>query len=375
MNRTTKQEPSPPLSKPQLQTQTQTSSYLPEQSLATRLIHACKAGQLSLVHTLLTKEGVNPNNDDQHEYERGHTALTISCDQGHTSIVKLLLSHGANIETKNLDRRTFNPGGRTPLFWAAGSGHTDVIKVLLSAGADPNSTEENGRLTPLAVAAVRGHEEAVSALLESEGVDLDRRGTPDGRTVLSHSAEDGQEEIVRRLIERGADPDSRDLLERTPLSWAAQRGQRQIVEILLDCEDGCKVDMNSKDGKYSIFSDSSPGERTPLSYAAAMGHEEVVVLLIKRGADVDYCDRGGWSALARAVFRGHVSTVRVLLEVGGAKPEIGYVLGYLSIMEYARGNESHRPGFVEINQLLRKWSSTKPDRNGGSVDWFWNMWK
>ena len=142
--------------------------------------------------------------------EDGHTALTIASSSGHLRIVHLLLSHGAD---PNAQTRSHH----TPLFCAAGRGHADIVALLLSSGADPNGAEENGRLTPLAVAAVRGHEEAVWALLDGggEGLDVDRKGRADGRTVLSHSAEDGQEGIVARLLDRGADLEARDTLGRT----------------------------------------------------------------------------------------------------------------------------------------------------------------
>lgn len=137
-------------------------------------------------------------------------------------------------------------------------------------------------------------------LLEWEGgVDIDRKGFSDGRTVLSHSAEDGQESIVTRLLDRGADVDSRDLRGWTPLSWAAQRGQVAIVKILL----ARGADPNSGDEKHCIFVES-PGGRTPLLYAADEGDGDVVRLLLQNGADVKRCDRGKWSALGRAVFKG-----------------------------------------------------------------------
>ncbi|ELR02431.1 hypothetical protein VC83_04307 [Pseudogymnoascus destructans] len=339
-----------------------------EEDTNTRLFRASKHGREDLVTTLLQK-GVMP---DRGQYENlGHTALTITCSKGHEGIVQLLLDHGADINAKNQD------SDRTPLFWAAGSGHASVVKLLLEAGAEPNGAEENGRTTPLAVAAVRGHEDAVWALLEWEGdgVDIDRKGFADRRTVLSHSAEDGQELIVTRLLDRGADPDSRDLRGWTPLCWAAQRGQVAIVEILL----ARGADPNSGDEKHCIFVES-PGDRTPLLYAAAEGHGDVVRLLLQNGAEVNHCDRGKWSALGRAVFNGRVEVVNVLLDDGGADPEIGGILGD-TLLKYAEmqlwGREEPRYStYVEIIGLLQKWSRKgEPVQASGVLERLYAMWR
>ncbi|KFY53360.1 hypothetical protein V496_07691 [Pseudogymnoascus sp. VKM F-4515 (FW-2607)] len=331
------------------------------------LFRASKLGQQDLVLTLL-QQGVKPDNS-QYEKTR-HTALTIACDQGHEGIAKLLLDHGADPNAKN------NSSERSPLSWAAGSGHAAVIRLLISLGAEPNGLEEDGRLTPLAVAAVRGHEDAVWALLDGGGeeIDIDRKGRANGRTVLSHSAEDGQEVIVKRLIERGAEVEQRDSRGKTPLSWAAQRGRTVTARLLL----AVGADQDSVDGKYCVFVES-PGGRTPLLYAADEGHEDVVSLLLQRGANPDLCDGGNWSPLGKAVVKGHVGVVRVLLEEGGADPGVGQIFGR-SLLEFAdqvwEPENERRSRYEEIVPLLKKWSrNMEPEPARRFWDGLYGLWR
>lgn len=79
------------------------------------------------------------------------------------------------------------------------------------------------------------------------------------------------EAVVRLLLQKGADLDSKDLYSRTPLSYAAANGCEAVVELLL----GSGAEVESMD-KY--------GE-TPLSLANENGHEAVVKLLLKKGAE------------------------------------------------------------------------------------------
>jgi ankyrin repeat protein len=62
------------------------------------------------------------------------------------------------------------------------------------------------------------------------------------------------------------DVEPKDSWERTPLSWAAEKGHEAVVKLLLTTG---KVDVDSKDS----------WGRTPLSWAAEKGHEAVVKLL------------------------------------------------------------------------------------------------
>jgi ankyrin repeat protein len=87
----------------------------------------------------------------------------------------------------------------------------------------------------------------------------------------------------------------------TPLSLAAYRGHKAVVELLLRTK---KVEVDSKDGEH----------RTPLLRAAHEGHDEVVKLLLKEGANMEAADVYGWTILHWASLSGRVEIVKLLLE-------------------------------------------------------------
>lgn len=92
--------------------------------------------------------------------------------------------------------------------------------------------ESDGNLSPLAVTAVRGHEGTVWVLSEQADINFEQRVLNNERTVLSHSAEDGQEAIVARVLCKGADSNSHDSVGRSPLFFATTQGHTMIVNIL-----------------------------------------------------------------------------------------------------------------------------------------------
>ncbi|KAK4041974.1 ankyrin repeat domain-containing protein 50 [Parachaetomium inaequale] len=125
--------------------------------------------------------------------------------------------------------------------------------------------------------------------------------------VLSHLAEQGDGFTLAVLLSSAfidVDVNFRDLLDRTPLSHAAERGHLGVAKLLLG--KGAKVD----------FSDCHLG-MSPLAHASHSGYEALVTLLLEHGADVN--SRGwlsGRSPLSYASQRGHLGIVKLLLERG-----------------------------------------------------------
>jgi hypothetical protein len=125
-----------------------------------------------------------------------------------------------------------------PIEWSAlqlsiAAENTDqLVSLLLKAGADVAWMSGDG-LTALHVAALRGKLEAVKIICGKHGGELDRRD-PWGQTPLHLAAGGGYVEVVRFLLEMGADSRCRDDKGKTPLVCAGGIGAWDCVALLAE---------------------------------------------------------------------------------------------------------------------------------------------
>ncbi len=128
--------------------------------------------------------------------------------------------------------------GRLPLLHlAAQLGHAALVHALLEARANPNvriSTPDNPRATALHLAVQAGHAGVVTALLTYPKLDLDRTDGH-GNTALGYALTTDRWDIVRLLVEAGADPNQKVNSKdgETALHFAARKGDAEAVRFLL----------------------------------------------------------------------------------------------------------------------------------------------
>ena len=134
-----------------------------------------------------------------------------------------------------------NPQGGTPLIAAAQNGHTDICGLLLAHGSDVNEVEPKTKQTALHLAAVRGHEAVVEALL-SWGAIVDPQDYQ-GMTPSYAACQEGHLACVLALLKAGASVSVLDNIGSLPIHIAAQENRVEIVRTLLDY--GCSPDMVS----------------------------------------------------------------------------------------------------------------------------------
>ena len=126
---------------------------------------------------------------------------------------------------------------------------------------------------------------------------------PAAAEEIHEAVQQGDLAKVKKLLENNPDLlEAKSENEKTPLHFAAQIGNKEIVEFLI----GKGADVNAKNIAHE----------TPLHYAAALKHKEVVDFLIARGAQLDSITSDGSTPLHYAANYGNFETVRVLVEKG-----------------------------------------------------------
>jgi ankyrin repeat protein len=122
--------------------------------------------------------------------------------------------------------------GFTPLGLAAFFQQRQVVAFLLEAGADPNLASGNAmRVRPLHSAAAGGPDVEIVRLLLDAGAEVDARQRH-GFTALHSAAQNGVLDQVQILLERGADPAALTDEGRSPLSYAEAARRPAVVERL-----------------------------------------------------------------------------------------------------------------------------------------------
>ena len=168
----------------------------------------------------------------------------------------------------------------------------------------------------------------------------------DQRMTLHQAAEDGDEEVVQRLLESGVNIDTMASDGRTALHVAAECGNDDVVSILL--ERGAYVSAASIPSG-SWHDKKFYGGRTPMHWAAAGSHLRVIELLLKHGADPGATNVTGRTPLQECIMNGSTAAAwrcSKLLIANGASIYSGDVCGYTPLHEAANC------GRVRIAELL-----------------------
>lgn len=121
----------------------------------------------------------------------GNTALHLAAEAGHAAIVRMLLQHGVNADTKG-------DFSWTALMYAIGNGHSAVAEYLLAAGANPNAADKMGQ-TPLLMAAQRRQKACAACIYRAGG----RYGDELISAVLAQNTTE-----LEQLLRNGANPNS-----------------------------------------------------------------------------------------------------------------------------------------------------------------------
>ncbi len=306
----------------------------------------------------------------------GATPLLFAARKGSLGAVRTLLAAGADVnETR--------PDGAAPLLAAVVNGHEDLVDLLLTAGADPNTEGGSTRLTvpgmrarpmPLEIRKLGYSERESEGIVQgnifgrplqaavhvanwhisdqfisvnidrlrvlrallAHGADVNGRNSMEeprwsgaryrrhmtGATAFMLAAKSADVEVLRLLLEHGADPTINTEDAITPLmaaagiSWASNQdraSEAQVLEAVRLLVEELDLDVNAV---------SDVGE-TPMHAAAYRGANSVVQYLFDRGAKLDVVALDGRTPLRVAdgveygnSFAAHPHTAALLRELG-----------------------------------------------------------
>jgi len=186
-------------------------------------------------------------------YEFDEKSFFKAAEAGDAIAVNGFLSAGINVNAKD-------ENDDTALTAAAARGDSQIIGVLLKRGADVNAKGRNN-WTALLLALEGERLEAADLLLAQPNVEL-KAETPQGMTALMLAVWHQRADVVRILLQRGADVNHQDKEGDTPVHGAAWVGNLQILQMLLDA--GANPNVKNKLGG------------TPLMWAASYGQNEEI---------------------------------------------------------------------------------------------------
>lgn len=174
----------------------------------------------------LTVDTLDPNlTPDQAQSVKNRLMHTYYYDNNVKAVEDLLANKHVAVDTP-ID------WGMNVLQLASLEGHTEMVKKALLHGADMHREDANGTF-PLYNACSHGHMEVVRALLD-EGANIDQRTSPkfDSYGALHIACDQGFADVVALLLERGASTTAKNDLGETPIETARQAGRTDIVDLL-----------------------------------------------------------------------------------------------------------------------------------------------
>lgn len=196
-----------------------------------------------------------------------NSELVSAAERGDLSAVERLLEEGASVEDRD-------DSGRMALVAAAYENHLEVARKLIEAGADVNVKDDTEQSAYLISTSEVGDDPRLLRLTLENGADVESLDSYNG-TGLIRASERGYAEIVKELLNTDIDVDHVNNLEWTALLEAIILGDggsqhTEVVRLLVDS--GADVNLADGDGV------------TPLEHARKSDYKEIVQILEDAGA-------------------------------------------------------------------------------------------
>jgi ankyrin repeat protein len=272
----------------------------------------------------------------------GETALMTAARTGSAEAVTLLLDRGANVNAKDSVR------AQTAIMWAVTEKHPDIVKLLAARGADVNAhtaiTIPKGEYVPARAGGASG-----------AGI-IRQRALPKadgGMTPLLFAVRDGNTDMVRLLLELGANLEQASGNHTSPLLISLLNGQVGLATELL--ERGANPNAADDYHRAALFAAidlrNFNHDKYPFMYRDGRDPLDLIKALLTKGADpnlrtdtvpvhglmqfdASWVNFDGQTPFIRAALSGDIEVMRLLLE-HGADPNIATAQGSTALMAAA----------------------------------------
>jgi ankyrin repeat protein len=269
----------------------------PPTSPGLRDIQHALARELGFASWALLKQHIETRAADSRPVQAPLQVLCEAAGKGDVERIKILLDEHPEL----IDERIELPGSfgkRTALHY--GVDHAPVVKLLLERGADPNIRDDGDNAMPLHFAAEHQDFEVIKLLVE-HGADTIGEGTMHELDVLGWATAwhyiQAKPEIVEYLLAHGA---------RYSIFSAVALGAVDAIRRL--------VARNPDDLNRPM--DTANNRRRPLHQAIVKKQPAALEVLLELGADTQARDRNGLTPLDQAAFNGEVEYAQVLIDHG-----------------------------------------------------------
>ncbi|KAL0967663.1 hypothetical protein UPYG_G00255190 [Umbra pygmaea] len=262
---------------------------LTEPREGTGVLHlAAKANNPDMVSFLLA-QGAQPNVQDK----RGCTPVMLAAELGHDSIVSLLAKNHA-------DMNLLDAEGKGVLFYCVfpTKRHMRCLQVALHGKADVNNISLAGMPVFLLACQNAADCSPMCHSMLDKGADPNSTNQVTGRTALMEAARAGAVELVRAILQKGANPNTLDKKRFHATHFAAMGGFFEVIQVL----SAYSADM----GVMTV-----EGE-TPLHYAARGGFNDCCRFLAQRGCNPKVKNQEGLLPRQIAKDYGYKAAVREL---------------------------------------------------------------
>jgi len=262
----------------------------------TALTQAILQEDVDMVRLLCRKAVINLKN------EAGETPLTLAIKQGHTEIIALVMQRAKAALKNDLDetplwlaiengdlfiaQKLIDKGarvnhlskGETPVFQALRTRQLDMLALLIKNDADPSRTNIDQEIPLFWAVRDKQYDMARILLNRSQQPYEDANWKNQiGQPLLTRAVEQNQYDMVKLLIEYGAQVNTTDHLDNTPLHTAAKLGYSPLADLLISSgADPASLNMLGE---------------TARDIAAHEGHQDVLNLFSVR-------EKGGKSSFA-----------------------------------------------------------------------------